>query len=1420
MITTYINSNYRITYEGVSMVENALGNPNLVQISVTSGCTIVVPGSDENKKFGIDYLPNGEARSWKLNGLNTRINKKEAHFIYARLGRNEESALLVFSTNDYRIDGSVVSGETEIMPASDSFFYIKVGSITATDAVGESATLDREITYDGGYYRTDNYNDTTGGSLGDMFTLTADGLINALKEFASFTVRGTLSVIGKIVLNEKQITGVAREMDDSPVIDDETVPTTAYLNGKYLIELAKKFLRKDADDRTPFKLNVGDKLTAEKGVQISKNFVSGIIGGSGGAIRIDENGKVIIETDKAVFREELIVPKITFNCIDVISGDKANTFSYGTIKSVDKVNHTATLDLLEDQWGTLHVDDICRGIFHNIEGANHTQDTYGDNGFMEYSGFATSYFTPVRIIKSEAGTMIFEYALQAGTTVHPMIGMNFFAYGNFTDKDRQAITYENRYYTRRLAYVNTWVIDPEKNIMMQTGDLSGLSIGGIDFSGYSFYGKNVYISGTIERLKPNGTPVKELSYEGEWDSGRQYDYYDSVTHNGSTWACINKNGSSSEPGTNNDWQKIASKGDTGEPGPAGADGESVTSLGRWQSGMIVPSLGIVTMGGNTYIAKVQTTNPPLWCVTDSNGNRLLQTQDGTNYGYVLTGEANTDEYDLLVQSGKDGSDGTDYEFIFKNTVTDQRPATPSSSQTDDYVPSGWNDDPVGVSPTLPYEWVSKREKKDGVWGNFSTPEQWANYSFNAIVADLDNQMDNVALDESGKTIAAASIVTTAAMWSGSTKLTLSSISVQSVTGITSSYDLSTGAITLSVAKGTSLPDRTGITITIKATAEGAEKTRALKFTLAGVRGGKNAVLYSIVTSASSIVKKKDGSYSASGVSATRMKTVGGVSQATTDGTLKYSIDGGAETVIGNGVSVPSSSISSKVTFSFYDASGVLVDVESVPMIQDGVDGQGYTQMGRWHSGMIVPKLGVVTMAGSSYVAKVQTTNPPLWCVTDSNGNRLLQTQDGVNYGYVLTGETNTAEYDLLASRGDDGEKGDKGDQGDKGDKGEQGQQGIQGCIIRHSEWALGVTYHNDEALTSGTRYLDIAMLKNNAAIDGWDVYVCNSTHTSSEGNKPGTASAPWTKLSGVGPIYTSLIIAKNASIDFMQGNQLLIKKDDGTVTAGLSGSIAGSKVRIWAGSSTPDNAPFRVLESGKMIGTDVELTGTINAISGKIGGFSISGNGLTNNNGDDTFTNDAYIIFRNDAHNCFAGIGGNVLPASSGARGVARFENYDESDWWGLGTNYALLVGARGVSDNVAINISGGHITSFAVRNEIVSESKTINRASCSVACLNTDEITITLPTMEIYDDGREICIKNLNGGVVNIKPGSSYHYVNGVRTLKSSFISSGRGEHKTNASPDLLKSIGDAATYRYFRDITKESEQGAWVQFKNPRDW
>jgi hypothetical protein len=1268
-------------------------------------------------------------------------------------------------------------------------------------------------------------------------------------------------------------------------------------------ELKKLFIRKDTNDRTPFRLEVGDKLTAEKGLQISKNFVSGIIGGSGGSIYLDENGKVVIETDKAVFREELIVPQITFNCIDVISGDKANTFAYGTIKTVDTENRIATLDLLEGQYGTLHVSDICRGIFHNIGGGNTDKDTIGANGFIEYSGFATSYFTPTNILENEAGIMKFEYELQVGTSVHPMPGMNFFAYGNFTDEDRQDITYENRYYTRRITHVNNWVIDPETNIEMQVGKLNGLSIGGMDFSGYSFYGKNVYISGTIERLKPNGTPAKDLSYEGVWESGRKYDYYDSVTHDGSTWACMNKNGSSAEPGTNNDWQKIASKGDKGDPGesavfadltnemdnvaltndgkvyqdtsistvvwmsygskkmtltgitctlPAnvtethdvstgeitfsvkqgvaldgrnpipvaltatyngktytgqltftlagvkggadavlyrlvpsvsavikdangnlnvtsvsctrlkssvsggtaetgtgelkysldggaevsignnagvpvssfqksikfifyvdgkevdvetiplvtdGKDGQSVSSLGRWHTGLIVPKLGIVTMGGSTFCAKKETANPPLWTTTTSDGRRITQTQDGgRTYGYILSGESNTEEYDLLVQSGKDGSDGTDYERVFIHTTEENRPSTPATSQTDDYIPSGWHDDPIGVSESLPFEWVSEREKKNGVWGNFSTPALWAKYGFDGKGVKYVDVL--YAISTSNATAPTTGWQTDAPAWENGKY-------IWSKTVTTYSDD--------------SVEETSPVCITGGAGATG--------------KGVKTITEYYYMS--------------------TSATTLTGGSWSTTRPTWE------------NGKYIWTKSIITYTDNTTSETPGICVT---------GEKGESITAMGRWYTGLIVPKQGVVTMGGSSYIAKKETTNPPLWTVTTSSGQRIKQTQDGgKTYGYILSGEMNSAEYDLLASKGEDGKPGVDGKPGADGKPGEKGEQGIQGCITRHSEWAVGVTYRNDEALTSGTRYVDIAMIRNNAAIDGWDVYKCNTTHTSSESNKPGVSSSTWTKLSGVGPIYTSLIIAKNASIDFMQGNQLLIKKDDGTVTAGLSGSIAGSKVRIWAGSATPDNAPFRVLESGKMIGTDVELTGTINAISGTIAGFKISGTSISSTDGaydggagNNSYSNSKFFLHADGSSSAFlgfsatnkwVGIGLNCMPATSNMQVLGRFEDTGTSSYtYNKAGLYISIAGATTYDDsnvhgNSALYIPKGHITGFRRRFRRVSTSTTLTNMDSIVRLVNTAEITVTLPAGA--EDGQEIWLCSGNEKKVNVKAAS-----------------------------------------------------------------
>ena len=260
-------------------------------------------------------------------------------------------------------------------------------------------------------------------------------------------------------------------------------------------------------------------------------------------------------------------------------------------------------------------------------------------------------------------------------------------------------------------------------------------------------------------------------------------------------------------------------------------------------------------------------------------------------------------------------------------------------------------------------------------------------------------------------------------------------------------------------------------------------------------------------------------------------------------------------------------------------------------------------MGNWKTGMAVPKMGVVTMGGECFAAKVATTNPPLWTWTDKEGNRLIFSASE----YILTGELNTSEYDRWSVKGEDGKDGADGQKGDKGDKGDTGEQGIQGCIIRDSEWVLGTQYRNDEALTSGTRYIDVVLVRNDSTATGWEAYKCKVTHTSTAATSPSN-SAYWEKFgANITTIFTSLIIAKNAKINFLQGNQLLIQKNDGKVTAGLSGGDEGEKVRFWAGSETPDTAPYRVAEDGTLVATKAVVTGEVNATSGIFENVTISG---------------------------------------------------------------------------------------------------------------------------------------------------------------------------------------------------------------------
>lgn len=362
------------------------------------------------------------------------------------------------------------------------------------------------------------------------------------------------------------------------------------------------------------------------------------------------------------------------------------------------------------------------------------------------------------------------------------------------------------------------------------------------------------------------------------------------------------------------------------------------------------------------------------------------------------------------------------------------------------------------------------------------------------------------------------------------------------------------------------------------------------------------------------------------------------------------------------------------------------------------------------------------------------------------------------------------------------------------------------------------------------------------------------------------SSGRLTNTSGlVTTAYASQIYATKTTVDALTGRvntteasinvhstQIAMRVEkDGVISAinqsAESVTISASKINF-NGMVTMNNS-FRV-----------EVNGTTH-----IGGFVVGGNGLTNRDDDGTFTNDAYIIFRNDPHKCFAGIGGNILPASSGARGVARFENYDESDWWGLGHNYALLVGARGAADNSAIAISGGYVSGLALKTEVIGhdsitqstaptvKSVTIGRDVNSVyvsthfnwraKATETDgtavayqsktrEVKLALPDMQPYDNGHVLFIKRgtNNGNYVRVIPGWSYRREFNSSTLKwevksgRSYIIYDNESYATPSSPLTLQSCGDAMCLIYHREIrvtiNNVTYYGAWVQHKFPREW
>ena len=273
---------------------------------------------------------------------------------------------------------------------------------------------------------------------------------------------------------------------------------------------------------------------------------------------------------------------------------------------------------------------------------------------------------------------------------------------------------------------------------------------------------------------------------------------------------------------------------------------------------------------------------------------------------------------------------------------------------------------------------------------------------------------------------------------------------------------------------------------------------------------------------------------------------------------------------------------------------------------------------------------------------------------------------------------------------------------------EAGKMGKNGCIVRNSEgWKSGTTYHNDSALTLEQKYLDLIYIEDSNANDGWSVYQCNVTHTATGSSFDPSAvdsnnNKLWVKLSDAGPMYCPLIVGKNAVLKFAQGQQFNLMEGNN-----IFGSFRWVKDDVdyafWIGGTEGSKATTSITRGGKFKTTEADITGKITATSGtfnnvtissgKIAGFAIRGNSLTN----DSWENDASVIFRNDNKKCFAGIGGNVLPVETGVRAVARFENEDKTNQWNIRNNYAMYLSAKNGLYNFAFYGNGSGILNGAI---------------------------------------------------------------------------------------------------------------------------
>ena len=999
------------------------------------------------------------------------------------------------------------------------------------------------------------------------------------------------------------------------------------------------------------------KMTFEDGAQFG-DYATGITGIGG---LIDKKGNAEMQSLK--LRGFLEVPELRYNRVDITMGDTWFAPSAGIIESVDTEAKTITLKLEEGEIGSPRVGDICMGIFHSSESSDNATEDYDDSkGNRRFAGFATCYFR----ITEELDTTTyktFKYQLRPVSTAypkqyHPAPSMTFVGYGSFSNEARQTSRYETRTYQRYLKEVSDWEFI-SSNIAAQYGDLSNLSVFGIDMKGYSAYLNNIYMSGVIHQFTPGGEEIPTINDRGKWLASETYNKNDEVYHNNAKWRCL-VDGTKSEPSTSSEAWVLLMHVPLSSVVPVYKQQNEKPAL---PTGTTIPPDGwsLEYPEGGDSGASTDVTD--IIIDADNEGDVA---QDGAFYKLAGKGDNSTAsckiQFDalsagetLVLDITAYSEEGYDRLIVGKINVQDVNKADSNTFEAD-VSGNGVSSTVVITAPSAGRHFVKVVYTKD------SSGDANGDYGLFRIAY---NTSKTIPLWVSFGSVIDGVVQS----WSDPARIsgTDGRPGIDGKPGVDGTdYEWVFTRTTSEAAPDTPTSQDEDDYIPDGWTddAEGPDNTHPFEWTCKRIKvnghwgdfsapslwakysfNGEDGVdgegveyiftrtetdnpdaIPSVPTNAeydnppapwTDDPMGVDDIYQYEWVSK-RIKVNGEWSAFSTPALwAKYSFDGS------DGKPGEDGKPGDWTSYVFKESSekpGAPISTKPIP---DGwVDAP--TGSGIWW-------MSKATINGSTGQASALTWSDPIK-VTGEDG----QPGPYIDFKYASSSDDSigpdiesnvrnpdgwydnppalsSGEYlwmtkaqidandelmepwsDPVRISGEDGKPGDKGD------------PGYQGCIIRLTEWVSGVEYRNDADLESdGLRYIDIVTVyENNQQLK----FQCRQTHTSSNSNRPsgGTTSTYWQQLNDMVPIYTPLLFAENAVINFLQGMEFVVhnsKTDisENTIIAGL----VGGDIPLFVGSNTPDNAPFRVAKDGSFTATKANIIGRIEATSGKIGNFTI-----------------------------------------------------------------------------------------------------------------------------------------------------------------------------------------------------------------------